>query len=212
MASEDIGAIYNTKIPGLADAADIQEALKLYHYGSLTYNVDNEDTSLLQPSSIAGHLNVIQEHLDDLDIKRTAGDLLDEAPTDIADGYIWLDSSASAPEAAPTHVPAYYSTSAPTENLTTGIIWIDSDSEFKTAYVWDDTASDWIRFQDYPTLVVENKGDIIIGTGSGEYDKLGVGTDDYVLTADSASATGVSWKAPQQLEKSFEIELIMGVY
>jgi hypothetical protein len=212
MAIEDIGAIYNTKIPGLADAADIQEALKLYHYGSLSYDVNNEDTGELLPSSMASHLNVIQEFLDYLDAKRTAGDLLDDAPTDIADGYIWLDSSASAPEAAPAYVPVYYSATAPAENLTTGIVWIDSADDLNTAYVWDDTLSDWVSFNNFNPLVVENKGDLIVGTGSGEYDKLVVGTDDYVLTADSASSTGVSWKAPQQLEKSFEVELIMGVY
>ena len=34
--AEDIGNIYKTKIPSYAEAADIQAALKLFHYGTTT--------------------------------------------------------------------------------------------------------------------------------------------------------------------------------
>lgn len=39
------------------------------------------------------------------------------------------------------------------------------------------------------------KGDILVGTGVGTHTALGVGTNDYVLTADSAEASGVKWAA-----------------
>jgi hypothetical protein len=39
------------------------------------------------------------------------------------------------------------------------------------------------------------KGVIIVGTGSGTATALTVGTNDYVLTADSGEATGVKWAA-----------------
>ena len=42
------------------DAADIQEAFKLYHYGSLTYNKNNSDKTLLPVDSVAYHLNGLQ--------------------------------------------------------------------------------------------------------------------------------------------------------
>ncbi len=62
MAEENIdntvsgSGLFNTKIPGLSDAADIQAALRLYHYGSYTYDGANTDTGLLLNPSIAKHL------------------------------------------------------------------------------------------------------------------------------------------------------------
>ena len=42
MAVENIGSLVPTKIPALADDADIQDALKAYHYGS--YDFDTAET------------------------------------------------------------------------------------------------------------------------------------------------------------------------
>ncbi len=62
MAEENIDntvngtGLFNTKIPGLTDAADIQAALRLYHYGSYTYDGANTNTSLIPNPSVAKHL------------------------------------------------------------------------------------------------------------------------------------------------------------
>ena len=63
MASESIGAIYPTEIPGYADNADIQAAFRLYHYGSTAYNTANSNTAELVNPSIAYTLNNLQTQI-----------------------------------------------------------------------------------------------------------------------------------------------------
>jgi hypothetical protein len=43
---------------------------------------------------------------------------------------------------------------------------------------------------------IDAKGDLIVGTGADTFSKLTAGTNTYVLTADSAEATGLKWAAP----------------
>jgi hypothetical protein len=63
MAVESIGTLVPTKIPGYADAADIQAALRAYHYGSYTYDTTNSDTANLINPSIAYTLNNLQSQI-----------------------------------------------------------------------------------------------------------------------------------------------------
>ena len=46
------------------------------------------------------------------------------------------------------------------------------------------------------TVDVDAKGDLIVGTGSDTATKLSAGTNTYVLTADSSTASGLAWAAP----------------
>lgn len=119
MASESIGAIYPTQIPGYADNADIQAAFRLYHYGSEAYNTANANTANLVNPSIAYTLNDIQSQITGLD---------------------------------------------PTGSVSKSII--------------------------------DAKGDLLIGSGNDAVDNLTVGSNDYILTADSAQTLGVKWAAP----------------
>jgi hypothetical protein len=43
---------------------------------------------------------------------------------------------------------------------------------------------------------IDAKGDLIAGTGADAFDRLGVGANDTVLTADSTTATGLKWATP----------------
>ena len=43
---------------------------------------------------------------------------------------------------------------------------------------------------------IDAKGDLIVGTGADTFSTLAAGTNTYVLTADSAEATGLKWAAP----------------
>jgi hypothetical protein len=42
---------------------------------------------------------------------------------------------------------------------------------------------------------IDAKGDLVVGTGADAFSRLAVGTNTYVLTADSAEATGMKWAA-----------------
>jgi hypothetical protein len=44
--------------------------------------------------------------------------------------------------------------------------------------------------------VVDAKGDLIVGTADDTVDRLAVGTNGYILVADSVEATGLKWEAP----------------
>jgi cell division septation protein DedD len=59
--TENGSGLYPTKIPGYEDAADIQEALRLYHYGSTTIPTDNNlgTTNGINTKSVAGHLKAL---------------------------------------------------------------------------------------------------------------------------------------------------------
>ena len=63
MAVESIGVLVPTKIPGYADAADIQAALRAYHYGSYTFDVNESNAANLINPSIAYTINNLQSQI-----------------------------------------------------------------------------------------------------------------------------------------------------
>jgi len=106
------------KMPAMADPADIQTALKYYHYG--------QDTPIASGASASAG---IVKYLDELDAKITA---------------ISTDASAVVLES-----------------------------------------------------VIDAKGDLFVGTANNALDNLTVGSDGYILTADSTQGTfGLKWAAP----------------
>ena len=68
MAAESIGTLVPTKIPGLSDPADIQAALRLYHYGDYNYTTLNSNTANLVNPSIAYTINDLQDQIDAIDV------------------------------------------------------------------------------------------------------------------------------------------------
>lgn len=142
MASEDIGNIYKTQIPGYEDAADIQAALRLYHYGSSTAPTVEEIgvTNGILANSIAGHLKALDDRVDDIELDPARSIISNSQPSgaSLVNGYIWVDST-SVTGNAPTYGTATYSASNPTENVTVGTLWVDSDSSPLKLYVWSGT-------------------------------------------------------------------------
>jgi len=55
--------------------------------------------------------------------------------------------------------------------------------------------------------IADAKGDLLVGTADNAISRLGVGSNNYILTADSNEATGVKWAAPQAVG-SFESSIV----
>jgi len=187
MAVEDIGVLVPTKIPGLADAADIQEALRVYHYGGSGFEATAAQTSL-PAVGIARRLLEISDDITALENRPSSGgDVDDDAPvagdftpSGIPNGYIWVDSNGSL-GGGPTGATAVFTNSAPTTSITTGTIWVDKDS---TAI----TANPFI-----PTATINAKGDLLVGSANDSIVTLSAGTNAFALTADSSTTSGLTW-------------------
>lgn len=134
MAAENIGTIYPTKIPGLEDPADIQAALKLYHYG--TANTITSESEIVA-DSVVGHIKALDTRLDAIESDGLGSSILSSAPTGVDNGYIWVDSASSV-TADVQYATSSYQASAPS-SPTTGTLWVDSDSSPLTMYVWSGT-------------------------------------------------------------------------
>jgi hypothetical protein len=118
MAVESIGTLVPTKIPGYADAADIQAALRAYHYGSYSFDTSESNPANLINPSIAYTITNLQTQI-----------------TNIGDDYI--------------------------------------DEDLLTA-----------------------KGSIVTASAASTPVELAVGTNGYILTANSSAAGGLEWAAP----------------
>ena len=191
MATESIGVLIPTAIPGYADAADIQAALRAYHYGSYTYNPANTSPANLETPSMAKTIYDIQQDIVDLenrpssggDVANTAPVPSDFTPSGIPNGYIWVDQDGTI-GGQPVSATAVFTTTPPTSNLSTGVIWVDEDP---TAI----TSNPFI-----PSAVVNAKGDILVGTANDTPSVLAVAsTNGYILAVNSSTASGLEWIA-----------------
>ena len=157
MAVENIGSLVPTKIPSLVDDANIQDALKAYHYGSYDFDTAETNTANLLNPSIAYTINNLQTQINTkaaLEIAaRDSSRASTTAPTaaaftafsnTIPDGYVWLDkdSSAGVGYYAATSV---YTTTAPSTNLANGLIWIKKGSSPLEMYVYNGDTSTFNR-------------------------------------------------------------------
>ncbi len=128
--AEDIGALYKTKIPSLTENADIQAALRLYHYGT-GYDAANTDLAEINDESIAGYIKNLSldiAALEDAGVGSIAsegsgGQTTGVPPTSVADGFIWVDTNSSL--GAQPGLVAAYQTSAPSSPVL-GTLWVDS--------------------------------------------------------------------------------------
>ena len=157
MAVENIGNLVPTKIPALSDDANIQDALKAYHYGSYDFDTAETDTANLLNPSIAYTVTNLQSQINTKAALEVAARDISRATTTaptsaafaafsntIPDGYIWLDkdSSAGVGYYAATSV---YTATAPSTNLANGLIWIKKGSSPLEMYVYNGDTSTFNR-------------------------------------------------------------------
>ena len=153
MAVENIGNLVPTKIPALIDDANIQDALKAYHYGSYDFDTAETNTANLLNPSIAYTITNLQTQITTKAALEVAARDISRATTTaptaaaftafsntIPDGYVWLDkdSSAGVGYYAATSV---YTTTAPSTNLANGLIWIKKGSSPLEMYVYNGDTS-----------------------------------------------------------------------
>jgi hypothetical protein len=150
----------------------------------------------------------------------TAAVVSDTAPSSPIQGLIWFKSSTGQTftyydsfwiELGAQGVAAVVSETAPTSPVI-GQIWFNSSTG--GSYVYYDTAWIEIGAQPLDTIIstIDAKGDILVGIGDNSISKVAVGTNDFVLTANSSTATGLQWVSRATVANDFEIASIMGVY
>lgn len=57
-------------------------------------------------------------------------------------------------------------------------------------------ASGAVTITNSMATAIDAKGDLVVGTGADTFDRLAVGSNNQVLTADSTTATGLKWATP----------------
>jgi len=191
MAAESIGALIPTAIPGYADAADIQAALRVYHYGEYAYNPANTSPGSLVTPSMAKTIYDIQQDIVDLENRPSSGGDVavnvpvpgDFTPAEIPNGYIWVDQDGTI-GGQPISATSVFTNSVPTSDLSTGVIWVDKDPTSITANPF------------IPQAVISAKGDILVGTANDTASVLNTAsTNGYILAVNSATTSGLEWIA-----------------
>ena len=78
--------------------------------------------------------------------------------------------------------------------LITGALYFDTTAS--SMYVYDGAAWNAVNAGTFISeTLIDAKGDLIVGSADDTAARIAVGTDGFVLTADSAEATGVKWAA-----------------
>ena len=194
MATESIGTLIPTAIPGYTDSADIQAALRAYHYGSYSYDPANTSTASLVTPSMAKTIYDIQEDITALENRPSSGGEVDNTepapadftPPEIPDGFIWVDSNGTV-GGQPTSATSVFTNSPPTTSLTSGVIWVDRDPTSITANPF------------IPTATINAKGDLIVGSADDAAVRLAAAsTSGYILSVNSATTSGLEWIANDQ--------------
>ena len=166
MAVESIGVLVPTKIPGYADAADIQAALRAYHYGSYTFDVNESNAANLINPSMAYTITNLQTQI-----------------TNIANDYI--TSSGAATLSNKTIGSSGLSFEGATANDFETLLTVVDPTADRTITFPDVTGTVALMSQVINNTLTTTTGDIIYASGASTPARLGIGTEGQVLKVTS---------------------------
>lgn len=131
--------LFDTEIPDFGDDANIQEALRMYHYGTAdgTFVSTNAGIS----AGVAGYLKEAFAGISALEAQGIGSSYEAEEPANVVAGHIWVDGSSSGFQSFVTK--SVYQTTEPTENLFDGMLWVEKGSSPLTMHVYDADTSTW---------------------------------------------------------------------
>lgn len=184
---------YNTTIPSLTDDANIQEALRMYHYGTADGSIPDDSGNPIQAESIAAYLGALQAEIDGFGIGSSYS-ATEPSLTNDDNGFIWVDSTSSAlifDEGIPTI--AFYQSAEPTAGLVAGMLWVDSDDDSVYVYngaSWDAVASGGSSYTagSYAELSLTGLGADVSAASAGQFQfDLGAGLTYFGAAVDITS-------------------------
>ena len=136
--------IFSTKIPGYDEVADIKAALKVFLYGSSSFDPTASDAATqikTAGASLAKHLQVMKDEIAALESLGFAS-VSATMPSNPVNGYIWVDSDQSQIN-TPLAQGVILQNDQPTTDLVDGLVWVDKNSSPLKMYVYDSDASSW---------------------------------------------------------------------
>jgi hypothetical protein len=148
------GTLYNTQIPSLGDDSNIQEALKLFMYGSATAP---QTAAQIINESVAGYLKAMRSDIYDLQQIGAGSVFTNSAPVAPIDGLVWVDSNSVAAVFDQDSLSAIYSATEPVDNLNDGMLWVNAASNELFVYngtSWDSIAAGGVAAKAYSSFSV----------------------------------------------------------
>jgi hypothetical protein len=133
--------VFNTKVPGMDEAADIQEALRIYHYGSKTPPASEAD--IVRPS-LVGHIKDIKTDIAAINAKGIGSTYTASEPSSIVDGMIWVDSDLTGGSGI-QFATSQYQSATPTTGLVNGLIWIKKGTSPLEMWVYDSSTTSFVK-------------------------------------------------------------------
>ena len=144
----------------------------------------------------------------------------DTPPSSPYTGDLWFESDSGITfvrydshwiEIGASGIGAVTSDTAPS-NPANGQVWFESDtSQLKIYY-----GGSWIQVGGADAVNVINavnaKGDLVVGTANDTVTRLAAGANDYVLTANSSTTSGLEWVSRAAIVDDFAVASIMGAY